>query len=156
METGDLYFKKVNEDGSHGEPIAWKGVRVLEFTEVNRDEISDALGRALGRENVIHSFEPMSFDLRIPPRTWLEGIMEQCKREYERNKCEEGCSTCKNVIRMYRYPDYVTAEEYECTEGLKCDTMCGTVKNCPKYVERNFGEKTAYNPDLDKYYYVMR
>ena len=76
MEIGDLYFAKVNDDGSHGKPIAWKGMRNVKLTEVGKDEISDALDKA----SVIHSFEPMSFDLRIPHRTWIEEIMEQCKR----------------------------------------------------------------------------
>ena len=60
---------------------------------------------------------------------------EQCEKIYNEQKHEKGCSTCKNCKRIYHYPDFVTAEECECTVGLKCDTVLFSITNCPNWVE---------------------
>jgi len=49
---------------------------------------------------------------------------------------EKGCTTCEHCVQVRSLPGFVTGEECECTEGLKCDTVLSTVKNCPKWKER--------------------
>ncbi len=58
---------------------------------------------------------------------------EKMKRLYKERKKDKGCSTCKNCEHIHNYPGYVTAEESICRVGLECDTVCFTVKNCPKW-----------------------
>lgn len=64
-------------------------------------------------------------------------IFEETKRLHDEQKNEKGCSTCKNCEHIYNYPAYVTVEECICKVGLECDTVCFSVKNCPKWVEKN-------------------
>ena len=51
---------------------------------------------------------------------------------------DKGCSTCANCRHVVDYPGFVTGEENECTVGLECDTVYFTVKNCPKYEEKEY------------------
>ena len=57
------------------------------------------------------------------------------KRVFEKAAKDRGCSTCGNKRHVADYPGFVTAEENECTVGLKCDTVLFRVKNCPKYIK---------------------
>lgn len=59
--------------------------------------------------------------------------IEDAKRLYNELKENRGCSTCKYCEHIYNYPGYVTAEECICRASLECDTVCFTVKNCPKW-----------------------
>lgn len=59
---------------------------------------------------------------------------EHLEKIYNELKDKKGCSTCKNCKHVYLYPPFVTAEECECTVGLKCDTVLFSVENCPKWV----------------------
>lgn len=63
-----------------------------------------------------------------------EYAFENTKRLYNEQKSDKGCSTCKYCENVHHYPSYVTAEESICKVGLECDTVCFTVKNCPKWV----------------------
>lgn len=59
---------------------------------------------------------------------------EEMRMLYDEQKGNKGCSTCKHCAQVYNYPGYVTAEECVCRAGLKCDTVCFSVKHCPKWV----------------------
>lgn len=56
---------------------------------------------------------------RLCGKTSILRLMELF-REYKEHVCN--------------YPSYVTAEESICRAGLECDTVCFTIKNCPKWV----------------------
>lgn len=55
---------------------------------------------------------------------------------HEQQKGDKGCSTCKNCRHVRNYPGFVTGEECECDAGLECDTVCFSVHNCPKWIDR--------------------
>ena len=59
---------------------------------------------------------------------------EEMMMIYNKKKSDKGCSTCKNCKHVRNYPDYVTAEECDCTAGLQCDTVLFKVKDCPKWI----------------------
>jgi len=63
---------------------------------------------------------------------------EFLKSIHEASARMKGCTTCENCVQVQSLPGFVTGEECECTEGLKCDTVLSTVKNCPKWKEREF------------------
>lgn len=63
-----------------------------------------------------------------------EYAFENIKRLYNEQKENKGCSTCKYCKHIYNYPSYVVAEESICEVGLKCDTVCFVIKDCPKWV----------------------
>ena len=58
---------------------------------------------------------------------------ELSKKLYNEQKADKGCSTCKHCKHMYHYPNYIIAEDCICKVGLECDTVCFSVKNCPKW-----------------------
>ncbi len=62
--------------------------------------------------------------------------LEETKMLYNEQKGIKGCSTCKHCEHIHNYPGYVSAEESICRAGLECDTVCFTVKNCPKYLHK--------------------
>lgn len=62
-----------------------------------------------------------------------EAFIKKCHEELKK---ERGCSTCKNLKHVRDYPGFVDAEENECTARLECDTVLFSVKNCPKWEER--------------------
>lgn len=62
-----------------------------------------------------------------------QAFIEKCHNE---QKVYKGCSTCANIKHVRDYPNFVTAEENECTVGLECDTVLFEVKNCPKWKEK--------------------
>lgn len=80
----------------------------------------------------------MRYDFRRIFNPTKEEQEEDRKRykelHYELAK-EKGCSTCKNCIHVRNYPDYVTAEECDCSAGLECDTVLFSVKNCPEWLD---------------------
>ena len=63
--------------------------------------------------------------------------LNDIKKIHDELAKKKGCSTCKYCVRVCCYPSFVTGEECECTAGLKCDTVLFSVKNCPKWEERN-------------------
>ena len=66
------------------------------------------------------------------PEEFAEDMKKYKKLHYKLAKDKE-CSTCKNIKHIISYPGFVTAEECECTVGLKCDTVLFSIKNCPKW-----------------------
>ena len=58
------------------------------------------------------------------------------KEIHDEEKAKKGCVTCLHCHHVYNYPGFVTAEECECDVGLKCDTACHSIENCPKWEER--------------------
>ena len=69
--------------------------------------------------------------------------LEQTKILYNEQKLEMGCSTCENCKHVRDYPGFITGEECICAAGLKCDTVCFTVKNCPKWIGKFEKEEEA-------------
>jgi len=81
----------------------------------------------------------MNFDFRRTFKPTPEEIAEDEKRFlnlYKELAKEKGCSTCGHLKHVIDLPGFVTGEENECTEGLECDTVLYTVKNCPKWINR--------------------
>jgi hypothetical protein len=60
--------------------------------------------------------------------------LESIKLRYNELKKKKGCSTCKYCERAHDYPSFTTGEECICKAGLECDTVCFTVKDCPKWI----------------------
>lgn len=74
---------------------------------------------------------------------------EKAEREAKMQKIfkkaarDKGCSTCKHCVEnkdLTYYPSFCTVERSKCLQGLKCDTVLFSVKNCPRYEEENFSE----------------
>lgn len=59
----------------------------------------------------------------------------QFQKLWNEAKKKRNCVTCANCIHVRKYPDYVTGEEWDCTAGLKCDTILDSIRNCEKYKE---------------------
>ena len=70
-----------------------------------------------------------------PTKEEMEQQKELIRAIYNASKSERGCTTCANCVLVREYPGFVTGEECECSAGLKCDTVLGTVRNCEKYIE---------------------
>lgn len=51
---------------------------------------------------------------------------------------DKDCPTCEHCKHVIDYPGFVTGEECICLAGLECDTVLFSVKNCPKWKERNY------------------
>lgn len=77
----------------------------------------------------------MLFDPTPEEKAALNARMKKIFDEAARSR---GCSTCANCKHVIDYPGFVTGEENECTAGLECDTVYFTVKNCPKYEEKEY------------------
>lgn len=60
------------------------------------------------------------------------------KEIHEEQKLNRGCTTCLHCHHVISYPGVTTAEECECGAGLNCDTVLGSVKNCPTWKEKRF------------------
>lgn len=136
----DFFFSKVNDDGTYGEPINAEIVD-LDFTT-----------QGVGDPTSIPSFTEgmelsVEFELTMEWALFISYCMDIAKRT---------CIACKKCKQMYHYPGFVDAEEYECTDGLECDTWFDTVKNCPNYEVLPYGDPHPRNPDLDKYTYVLK
>lgn len=133
----DFYFAKMNDDGTYSKPKKWEGV--LEITPITSSgEKSDA--------EQIDLFTTEEITFECDPPGWFFLLMVYMNMAQDRS-----CRTCRNCKEMYRYPDYVDAEECICTKGLECDTWFDRVKDCPQYDYRLFREPMQRNPDLDKY-----
>lgn len=141
----DFYFASVNEDGTYGELKKIDGVV----------DITPVLDSAMDAEDTVYptpfitSGMTFTFEFEMP-------FELQIYFWYIRQKDEKSCLTCRNCMEMYRYPGFVTAEECECLQGLECDTILHSVKNCPKWDYKPYSEPRRRNPDLDKYPYVVK
>ena len=70
-----------------------------------------------------------------PTKEEQEQQKEFIRRLHNKNKVKRGCTTCANAVHVRNYPGFVTGEEWECSVGLKCDTVLDSIRNCEKYVE---------------------
>ena len=77
----------------------------------------------------------MIFD---PTSEEVAALNQRMKKIFDEAAKSRGCSTCENIRHVVDYPGFVTGEENECTVGLECDTVLFSVKNCPKYKEREW------------------
>lgn len=63
----------------------------------------------------------------------VEEDLRNLKKIHDQQAKEKGCSTCEYCKHVIDYPGFVTGEESVCTEGLECDTVLFSVKNCSKW-----------------------
>lgn len=64
---------------------------------------------------------------------------------FEEQTKRKGCTTCSHCHHVISYPGFVTGEECECDAGHECDTVLGTVRNCPSWEKARFRWEEAKN-----------
>lgn len=75
---------------------------------------------------------------------------ERLKKLWNDLKEKRNCLTCKKCVHVITYPGFVLGEEHECTDGLECDTILGTVINCEKYEEGNYEQEVRDNETIGR------
>lgn len=138
-DVGNCYFATLGDDGTYSEPVKVNGIKDISTPEIPEDNTKQLNYLA---PHICSSEFNFTWDLAY--FFW-----------YINKQRQKGCLTCRNCKEMYRYPGFVTYEPCICIEGLECDTYFGKIENCPKYVDRPYGEPQLRNPDLDKYHYVI-
>lgn len=61
-------------------------------------------------------------------------INTQITNMYNELMTQKGCATCKHLRHASDLPGFVGNGEYGCEEGLRCEAINDSVKDCPKWV----------------------
>lgn len=81
--------------------------------------------------NKLRSIFCPSYEERVKQRARIQELFNEAAKN-------KGCATCKKCVEdksIGYLPNFVTAERNKCLEGLRCDTVLFSVKNCPRYEE---------------------